>query len=809
MTSLVGADLWRLPVEMQQRAQWCLAGPDKAPYLAGNSGLYRASPIAGPWLNFETACTYAKEHGVGVGYIITEDDPYTCIDMDVKDVESRDPQGQPYSKELLTTTTQLNFYSGIVQFAESYAEFSTSGKGLHVWVQGSVGAGRRGKGIEVYSRERFMVCTGRPVSLVDYHVLNGVAIPTAREARQLPIANGDMILQNLTRELGVAGAAVTLGEVEPDYTDEKLWEIALNASNKDKFISLCKGAWQQFNFPSQSEADLALMSMLTFYSKSNAQCRRIFRQTALGEREKAVRDDRYLDRTLQIIRGRQEKEASSTAHGEAVALALLSNAKIDGNESSLKDSPTVKNMVQSIDQTQHSKGKPNVVDFKPPEVDGLDWPPGLTGAIAGFIYQSAPRPVKEVAIVAALGLMAGMTGKAYNVGQTGLNLYIILIARSAIGKEAMHSGIGHLLRSACGQIISPFVNFTDYASGPALTKGTGEQSSFVNVMGEWGRKMSRMADDHRDGPMQQLRTVMTNLYQKSGAASVVGGISYSNKEQNVAAVNAIAYSMIGETTPGTFYNALTPAMMEDGFLSRFNIIEYLGERPAENKEQLMEVPLEISNTLMGIASHAMGIITSPGASCIQIRFDPEPKNMLDEFNLYCDGRIREAGGNESIRQIWNRAHLKALRVSGVLAASDNHISPTINKIHATWAINLIIKEAESLLAKVEGGDVGVDDSSRFLKLVSIFSDFIKGKVAVSYKIDPRMVADGIVTRGYLGKRTQQVQCFVNYRMGSTMALDHTLKTAIDSGNIMEVNKDKAVELYGYHGRCFRILNVDK
>lgn len=813
MTSLVGVDYWRLPVEMQQRAQWCLAGPDKAPYLAGPSGLYHASPVTGPWLDFETAIAYATQYGCGIGYIITADDPFTCIDMDVKDVESRDKEGKPYPEDKWTTKYDLDFYSGIVQFANSYTELSASRKGLHVWVYGDIGAGRRGKGIEVYSKERFIVCTGIPVSEVHYDIFNRVAIPKLFQTRQLPIADGTLILQNLTKELGLTEKSIDLVEVEAELTDEEIWKRASTAGNCEKFRDLCAGKWQQYQFPSQSEADLALMSMFTFYSKSNEQCRRMFRQTMLGQRDKAVKNDVYLDRTLQIIRSRQSREQASHDHGAAIATALLNKHRQEASPQ-VKASPTgvdprVMDYVRHLDQTQYTQAEPNHVDFTPPEVEGLEWPPGLVGAIAGFIYQSAPRPVKEVAIVAALGLMAGITGKAYNVGQTGLNLYIILIARSAIGKEAMHSGIGHILRSQCGHVIAPFVNFTDYASGPALTKAMEGFSSFVNVSGEWGRKLQRMAEDRRDGPMQQLRTVMTHLYQKSGAASVMGGLGYSNKEQNVQSVNAVAYSMIGETTPGTFYDSLTATMMEDGFLSRFNIIEYHGERPKENKNQLMQVPTQISDTLANIASHCVSIVGSPNANALQIQYEPESQRMFDEFNEFCDEKIRVAGADESIRQIWNRAHLKAVRVAGVLAASDNHVKPVITVTHATWAIDLIMRDANSMLDRVQGGDIGVDDTTRFKKLLQVLEEYLKGRVPASYKLDKRMLEAGIVPRKYLQSRTNQVRSYQNYRLGATMALDHTIKTAIDSGYIMEVSKDKAVELYGYHGRCFRVLDISR
>src|SRR6185437_14748582 len=69
------------------------------------------------------------------------------------------------------------------------------------------------------------------------------------------------------------------------------------------------------------------------------------------------------------------------------------------------------------------------------------WPPGLLGQIAQFIYKASDYPCYEIALAGAIGLMAGICGRTYNVSRTGLNLYVVFLAVTGTGKESASSGI--------------------------------------------------------------------------------------------------------------------------------------------------------------------------------------------------------------------------------------------------------------------------------------------------------------------------------------------------------------------------------
>jgi len=69
------AALWALiPPELRERAQWVLAAPDKSPRTP--TGSHASSTDPKTWSDFETVARAARERGWGVGFVLTNDDPF-------------------------------------------------------------------------------------------------------------------------------------------------------------------------------------------------------------------------------------------------------------------------------------------------------------------------------------------------------------------------------------------------------------------------------------------------------------------------------------------------------------------------------------------------------------------------------------------------------------------------------------------------------------------------------------------------------------------------------------------------------------
>ncbi|HHK5321900.1 TPA: DUF3987 domain-containing protein [Pseudomonas aeruginosa] len=436
----------------------------------------------------------------------------------------------------------------------------------------------------------------------------------------------------------------------------------------------------------------------------------------------------------------------------------------------------------------------------------LAWPPGIAGSIANLIYTSSMRPVPEVAIVSALGLLAGVCGRSWVIPKSGLNVYIVLLARSGIGKEAMSEGISMFIHGAgkYRQDVEAHFSFNEYASGQALTKAVANAPCFTHIAGEFGRKLKAMSNG-KDPAMQSLRSVMTKIYSKSGPNAIAGGIDYSNKDNNVASIVGASYSMIGDSTPGTFREALTSDMMEDGFLSRFTVVEYTGQRPPRNPHYFTELPDAWAQWFASLTAHAQ-LLASNGKP-LPVQFDEPATELFDQFDQECDAEVNSTD-DESRRQMWNRAQLKSLRIAALLAVADNHVHPCVNVEHAQWAIDLIRHDIALFSERLRSGDIGEGSDVCERKLLSIMKEYLVEEPSKGYKIHPSMRANSIIPRAYLQRRTASLPAFQKHRSGSaTAALDHALRSLADSGYTTEVKKDVLVEQYSEFGKAFLILKL--
>lgn len=785
-----------MPAPLKALRQWVVwkiettetGRPTKVPY---NPDTFAAASSTDPstWVSFERVQQALNSGGWdGVGFVLSDNDPYTFVDLD--DPYALEPDGTPKHADPQKIVQMQHEVFG--RFAGTYAEFSPSGKGLHLICLGQAPSGRRRHSVELYSTARFMTMTG------NVYVNN-------------PITEKQDAITWLYNEMG--GAPQIVANVGEDFDrepDDVVISKCLNAANGDKVRDLVNGNWQQY-YTSQSEADFALIDIIAYYTKSRWQIARLFRMSALGQREKAGRDkyvlgmiERAFDRMpapvdIDHINNMLNAEFGEWGKGAGASAVTSAPAPIAQPD-------TVAKLVSG------SAPAPSIASPADPSNPYLRPVPGLLGEIAYYIYDQAPRPVPEIALAGAIGFMAGIIGRSYNVSGTGLNQYTLLLAGTGRGKEAIQSGISKLMSRVVDMnyggcpAATEFVGPGDIASGQALGKHLAHTSkSFVAIVGEVDVTLKNMTSKHANAALLKLRQLYLSLYAVSGKGNVLPGTIYSDKEKNNAAIASPAFSMIGEGTPERFYNLLDEAMVSDGLLPRFNVIEYDGIRTELNEARLNVQP---NDALVKRVAQLCGqsLMLNQQGRPIDVELTDEAGNILREYNRRCDDAINNAH-NDVIEQLWNRAHLKVLKLAATVAVGINPYKPIIDVNCARWAIDLIDHSTNRIVAKFARGDIGDGSAKQMADMRKAIKQMINLNPERARKLNMTqdMCRDRLISHRGLQQATSGVASFKNAREGAPRAFQNIIQSLLDGGIIQMVPPAQLAQKYAVDVGRFYVL----
>lgn len=438
-------------------------------------------------------------------------------------------------------------------------------------------------------------------------------------------------------------------------------------------------------------------------------------------------------------------------------------------------------------------------------------PPGFLGELAQFIYGAAPRPVPEIALAGAIGLLAGIVGRAYNVSGTGLNQYVLLLAPTGTGKEAVSSGVTALMKSIRSVVPASagFVGPAAIASPQALVKYLANTSqSFVSVLGEFGLTMQQMAAPKAPAHLVGLRQILLDLYAKSGRNGELRPSIYSDREKNTATVQAPAFSIIGESTPESFYEGISERFIADGLMPRFTSIEYRGERPPLQEDRLEAPSPYLAERLATICNHCLNL--NQRGQPVEVQLFDEARAMFDEFDTQCDAHINGAK-NEVTRHLWNRAHLKALKLAALVAVGCNEYMPTITPEFALWAMQIEKANVRNLLARFEAGEVG-ETSSEDMRVKRVIGAIIAycqkpWPELKSYDVRGDLHEKRIVTYTYIHKKLAATAPFKKQNnQEPTRLIKEALRTLVDRGYIVELSKAVMARDYQFNGLAYMVAN---
>ena len=504
------------------------------------------------WMSASEAWKAAKKLGPSarIGALLTPGCGVTVVDMD-----------EDYASDQMA----------MVEWLDSYAETSSSGRGTHIFVRANLAGGVRDakQDIEIYGQERFIIVTG--------NVINGWDTVEERQDK----------IDRLVKRLGglKSSSKPVVTTVHSSVSDDACRATLKLVWGQDKVKRLWGGDWRAMGYPSQSEADMALIEALCFATDDDAVVATTFRKSGLGQRQKAQTN--YVERTINSIRrsrdtgefGEMAQTIAGMAYSEtpaAKAADRAMEAAINPQEKDHRDAMIEKLMEQiSVLTAQVAELTKQLAEARNPRPEPTT-PTRYTVSEDGVIEEAGDEEgaAAKVTEVKADAMETGSTpafdwdkmfARAYEVATSGELSALEEVAPEEVPEIEETTAVvdsdgikdAGLPPGLAGQIVSDLANHVrgetpvDFATGALLAAVSGLAArNFSSPSGESFGITNHVVLCAPPGSGKNIASVITGLFSKENqanaiAASVVGGRAAVARLRSSIPAGVVHWSEIG------------------------------------------------------------------------------------------------------------------------------------------------------------------------------------------------------------------------------------------------------------------------
>jgi hypothetical protein len=347
---------------------------------------------------------------------------------------------------------------------------------------------------------------------------------------------------------------------------------------------------------------------------------------------------------------------------------------------------------------QIAKPVNTVVAFKAPEAgmtpSDLLRLPGALGTFVDLYNRTAPRPQPQFAVQAALAFGAAVLGRRWRSTMANWpSMYFVNIGKSASGKEHSRTMIDACLTAAG---LSHLIGPSGYTSDSAVFSSLHHQPSHITIIDELGDLLGNAKAQGNFHKRQALTALVQAWGLLDGTLRPQGYSTMAlqptqRAEASARCVHRPALTMLGMTTPRTFYDSLTEQSIEGGFLNRLMVVESTIGRQLSREADPLEVPDSLIEWCRAAREGQGGNLTGIDLAADQVPvpkvvpFSREAKaafRVLEQELIYAMDLLEPEG----LAELEGRTREKAMRISTQVAISDNVSNPIVTLEHARWAI---------------------------------------------------------------------------------------------------------------------------
>ncbi|MEZ2132487.1 MULTISPECIES: bifunctional DNA primase/polymerase [unclassified Sinorhizobium] len=332
---------------------------------------------------------------------------------------------------------------------------------------------------------------------------------------------------------------------------------------------------------------------------------------------------------------------------------------------------------------------------------------GVLGAIAQWAYDTSRRPVPEFSIMAAVAFMSVLFGRRA-VGPTGagLNMYLVGIAGPGFGKEHPLKAV----QTLAVDLQMPFlIGPGEVTSGSAIEKVVRRRPVFLMPWDELGVVLQSVNGRGSSSWAQTIRKVLLEIFSKS--TSMWSGKEHADPEKDSSAepVFSPTVSLMGMSTPTTFYKGITEESLTDGFVARLVVAE-----PTVRPERHTAPPILVTPvSLITAIKKCRDDFPKSGSDLAQAAWrqatqrpslhtvpweDAEAEKRWTDIE---DWQIAEIEDNGASEGIVGRTAEQTIKLATIRAISRNPSSPCVSIDDVEWGHAIVQASLTSINRGVE------------------------------------------------------------------------------------------------------------
>ena len=321
--------------------------------------------------------------------------------------------------------------------------------------------------------------------------------------------------------------------------------------------------------------------------------------------------------------------------------------------------------------------------------DALTRAPGLVGSITDWICDTARKPQRAGALMAALEIVGTAAGRTFSgPTRTGTHLYGLFLAPSGAAKDHPLKAIDRVLRAAT---LGAHVGPGEFMSMSALVSRLNRQPLTLTCIDEFGGYLGRIngrkASPHEKAITRTLRSAWGSSFDTMATPEWAGRVGEP--------IFSPALSIYGVSTHEEFFANLDGADVFNGFLNRFLI--FSTHARVEEREPLLDktvVPEAIIDGLVAIVASLPPLsratshnAASDGPSIVVPWDDRYAHQSYMAFGQECERREQDA-------VFFTRSAEMAQRMATIRAIGRDGAAAKVTLEDMDWGIALARWSAE-------------------------------------------------------------------------------------------------------------------